>query len=107
MKRNNRLNEITNFTSELRNSALVVCSKLLAEMQQAKAAILQEFRGGFDGNEHLLRLAMNEAEALAWQSGVPQLVFPTLAREKAQAAAAWHRRQRAIRQNRLALAFAA
>ena len=104
MKRNNRLHGMTNLTSELRNSALAVCGKLLAQMQEAKAVIVEEFRGTFDGNEHLLRLALIEAEALAWQSGVPQLVFPTLAREKAQAAAAWHRRQRSIHRNTLALA---
>ena len=107
MKRQNCVNGITNFTSEFRNSAVAVCGKLLADMQQAKAATLEEFQGTFAGNKHLLRLALNEAEALAWQSGIPQLVFPTLAREKAQAAAKWHRRQRSIRQNGLALAFAA
>ncbi|HMJ91349.1 MAG TPA: hypothetical protein VK530_16120 [Candidatus Acidoferrum sp.] len=58
--------------------------------------------------EHLnvLRLAVNEAEAIAWSTGLPQLVFPVLAVEKAQAALAWHRRQRAVRRAGLEIAFA-
>jgi hypothetical protein len=44
----------------------------------------------------LLELAMNEAEALAWQTDFPQLFFPTLAAEKAGAVAGWHARQRRL-----------
>ena len=34
-------------------------------------------------NNSILHLALNEAEALAWQNGFPELIFPTLALEKA------------------------
>jgi len=55
----------------------------------------------------MLRLALNEAEALAWQTDYPHLVFPTLAMEKAQGLAAWNQRQRAIRGTSCMSAFAA
>src|SRR5207237_93035 len=75
------------------------CQKLLTQLAQVKNAMLAEFRDTFHTNEHLLRLALNEAEALAWETEFPQLVFPTLAAEKAQQIAAWSARQQAIQQN--------
>jgi hypothetical protein len=44
----------------------------------------------------MLRLVLNEAEALAWQTRFPHLFFPALAVEKVQEAAAWDSRQRAV-----------
>src|SRR5207244_11387602 len=73
------------------------CRKLVAQLDQVKNAILADFRGMFGGQDHLLRLALNEAEALAWQTDYPHLVFPTLATEKAQGLAAWEARQCSIR----------
>ena len=71
---------------------------------QLKQAVLMEY-GTFAG-EHtrVLRLALNEAEALAWQTSHPHLFFPALAVEKAQATLAWHRRQLALTSNELAFA---
>jgi hypothetical protein len=46
--------------------------------------------------ERLIRLALNEAEALAAQTGVPELVLPALAEEKVAALKKW-----AIRQQRM------
>jgi hypothetical protein len=103
----NRVHETTTLATDLRNTCLAFCGKLLGELQQTKAAILNEFRETFAAHEHLLRLALNEAEALAWQSGIPHLVFPTLAREKVQAAAAWHSRQESLQRNGSVMAFAA
>jgi hypothetical protein len=54
----------------------------------------------------VLKLALNEAEALAWQTDFPHLFFPALAMEKAQATVAWHQRQRAVRRTAAELAFA-
>lgn len=87
-------------------ACLASCKKLVAEIAKTRDAILNEFRESRSLNEHLLRLALNEAEGLAWQSGFPQLVFPTLAREKAQAMASWNARQQFIRraESRLPLA---
>lgn len=72
------------------------CQKLLAQIRRTKDAILDEFRETRETHEHLLELALSEAEAMAWQTGYPQLVFPTLAREKAEAVVAWESRQQFI-----------
>jgi len=78
----------------LAKACLVSCQKLVAQIQKTKDAILAEFREALGAQDHLLRLALNEAEALAWQTAYPHLVFPALAAEKAQALATWHARQR-------------
>ena len=78
------------------NACLASWQKLVAQLEQAKDAILTEFRGTLAAHEHLLRLAVIEAEALAWQTDFPHLVFPTLAREKVRAVADWHARQQSM-----------
>jgi hypothetical protein len=75
-------------------------------LARAKRELLKEHADSAGEHLHVLRLALNEAEALAWSTGVPQLVFPTLAGEKVQQALAWHRRQRAVRRAGLELSFA-
>src|SRR5437667_11399416 len=86
---------------------LASCHKLIAELQKTKAAIAAEFREAFGAPEPLLHLALNEAEALAWQTDYPYLVFPALATEKAAAVANWQARQRSIWGDRSTYAFAA
>jgi hypothetical protein len=76
------------------------CRKLAAQIAKTKDAILNEFRDTLEAHEQLLRLALNEAEALAWETAYPHLVFPLLATEKAQAVAAWRGRQRSVQQTR-------
>lgn len=104
----NEMNEMkgpgrTNFATV----CLASCRKLIAQVQKTKAAIAAEFRGAFGASEQLLHLALNEAEALAWQTEYPYLVFPTLAMEKAQALANWQTRQRSMWREHSAYAFAA
>jgi hypothetical protein len=53
------------------------------------------------------QLALNEAEALAWQTEFPQLFFPDLAVEKIQAVARRQTRQQFVHQPQLAFARAA
>ena len=77
------------------------------QIENTKAAIVSEFRDKLEEHRDLLRLALNEAEALAWQAGFAHLFFPLLAAEKAQAVASWHARQRSIRRMNERLAFAA
>lgn len=92
-------NENRPSTSTRRTFATVCvdcCRKLLAQIENAKAGILAEFRETLAGHEHVLELALSEAEALAWQTGFPQLVFPALAAEKALAVATWHSRQESL-----------
>jgi hypothetical protein len=86
---------------------LASCRKLLAQIAHVKAALLGEFRQTVRSHEHLLELALNEAEAMAWQTGYPHLVFPTLAAEKVRAVATWHARQERLQQARPRLAIAA
>jgi hypothetical protein len=86
---------------------LASCTKLIAQIAQVKERILAEFRETFQGREHLFQLALNEAEALAWQTPYPQLVFPTLATEKVQALARWDAHQRALWKPDSSWAFAA
>jgi hypothetical protein len=76
-------------------------------IERARTAIFSEFRRGLEDYEHLLRLAMNEAEALAWQTDYPHLLFPTLAAEKAQAVANWQSHQHFLKRTRSSLALAA
>ncbi len=71
-----------------------------AALATARRKIEREFGWLVEEHLRLLHLALNEAEALAWQTGFPQLVFPVLAQEKARDVAAWHERQRSIRQVR-------
>src|SRR5947207_1493639 len=71
--------------------------KVVGQINKTKETPFNDFRERLGGQENLLRLALNEADALAWQTGYPNLVFPELASEKAQAAAAWEQRQETIK----------
>jgi len=88
------------------NVCIASCRKLLGQIQRTKDSILAEFSGRVAEHKQVLQLALTEAEALAWQTGVPQLVFPTLAAEKAQAVLAWHNHQNSLRFGNVEHAFA-
>ena len=85
------LNRLQMKTSLLHRNTLNAIAK-------ARALVEWEFSILLQREPRLLRQALNEAEAIAWQTGFPQLVFPSLALEKARAAATWENRQRAMRQ---------
>lgn len=72
------------------------CRKFLAQIENVKEQVKDEFRDRLGEHHHLLELAVNEAEALAWQTDFPQLFFPTLATEKARAVVGWHAQQRRL-----------
>lgn len=59
-----------------------------------REVIRTKFASVWERRPHLLHLAITEAAALAERTGFPQLSPPALALEKAEAAAAWHLRQR-------------
>ena len=80
------------------SACLESCQRVLAQIERSRKAIIAEFRATFETPEQYLQLALNEAEALAWQTGFPHLVFPELAAEKAKSVANWGANQRAIRQ---------
>jgi len=73
-----------------------VCAQITAQLAAAKTQVSAEFSERLAGHESVLRLALNEAEALAWETNYPHLVFTTLAMEKAQAAATWENRQQLL-----------
>jgi hypothetical protein len=83
------------------------CEEVLAGISRVKASILAEARRGLRVHERMLRLALNEAEALACQTEYPHLLFPALAAEKLQALVAWHKHQQALWQTEPILALAA
>jgi hypothetical protein len=80
----------------LAGAALASCQKLIAQFEQVKTRLGEEFGAQLAGHESLLKLVLNEAEALAWDTSCPQLVFATLAAEKAQAAAVWEKRRQSL-----------
>ncbi|MEI9865168.1 MAG: hypothetical protein WDN00_11590 [Limisphaerales bacterium] len=83
------------------------CKKLLTGIDQAKRRIISEFRPTRESQENLFKQAVNEAEALAWQTPYPHLFFPSLAVEKVQAVVAWQTRQQSLRQRQPLFAEAA
>ena len=96
------MNRYTEMQIEEKNEGIpgvcqAACKKLLAEVEGMKQRILTEFHSAVSVPAHILELALNEAEALAMESGIPQLVFPTLAMEKAQGVVAWYQRQQSLR----------
>lgn len=73
------------------------CQKMLAQITAAKATIFAEAFESLKSQERLLRLALNEAEAVAWQTLYPHLVFPVLATEKVEAVISWDAHQQSLR----------
>src|SRR2546429_9706653 len=98
MKMSAQIQKNTATDSTLTTACLASCQKLLTQIENTKDNIVAEFRHLLEAHEQLLRLALTEAEALAWQTEYPHLVFPILATEKAQAVAAWHARQQSMQQ---------
>ena len=74
-------------TTQFTKSCVAACKKLLARIEQAKANVIAEFSQTLTGREQMLHSAVNEAEAIAWQTEFPYLVFPALAQEKAMSVA--------------------
>ena len=98
MNANSKENQIESVEKpNLASACLESCKKILAQIEEAKSSIVAEFRGRLAEHGHLLDLAMNEAEALVWETEFPHLLFPALAVEKANAVATWHTRQQSLR----------
>ncbi len=85
---------------------LDACRTIRRQLSGVKESILNQF-GPAAADERLLRLALTEAEALAWQTPYPHLFFPALAEEKAAAARRWTRRQQYLKDTSSIVAFAA
>ena len=89
------------------NGCKAWCRKLRAQITEVKEAIFAESSRALSGPEQLVRLALNEAEATAWQTQYPHLVFPALAAEKVQAVAAWNAHQQFVRRDKSGIPLAA
>jgi len=86
-------------TRDFATVCLDSCRKLLDRIEKVKQAVLDEFDDTMDAHNQMLRLAVNEAEALAWETDYPHLVFPVLAYEKAEEVTSWEARQSEIRRS--------
>ena len=67
------------------------------QLEEIKRSLVRQFGTAISGNGQLLNSALNEAEAMAWQTPFPHLLFPVLAEEKASAVSRWAARQRSVR----------
>ena len=99
-KNNRNVSESQSATATTLRKACVACyQNVSAQIAATRETIFAESKQALGAPERLLRLALNEAEALAWETTYPQLVFPTLATEKVQAVAAWSANQKAVRRS--------
>jgi hypothetical protein len=81
----------------LQMSCVHCYQRMLSRLAAVRARVERDFARTMAGYEQLIKGAMNEAEALAWQTSYPHLVFPELAEEKAAAARQWAAHQWAVR----------
>ncbi len=100
----NHTNENFNAEQTIAGRCVQSCKKLLAGIESAKNKIANEFEETLESHAHLFQLALNEAEALAFQTEYPHLLFPSLAAEKIQAVSAWQSRQQFLQQRRTTFA---
>jgi len=106
------MNQISKYDNQGRGGLLrKACGasrrKIRARIAGVKEEIFAEYRRAFSAPEQLVRLALNEAEAAAWQTKYPHLFFPALAVEKVRAVAAWNARQQSVRENSPVIVLAA
>jgi len=88
-------NQFFNSSRNIASACVTSCQAVLSGFKRFRDSIVQEFGSGLD--RHLLRVTLNEAEAVAQQTGFAHLLFPTLAMEKVQGLREWQRRQEALR----------
>ena len=94
-------------TNRFSTACINSCKKIMAQLGAVKESIAREFSDSMTAHNHLLNLALNEAEALAAQTSYPHLFFPVLAEEKARAVRSWTTHQRAVRRSELTRRLAA
>ena len=69
---------------------------LVAKLNGYKAGLLADFRDESEGFLRLIRLAINEAEGLAWSTPYAHLLLPALAEEKIQCVRRWTSHQHRV-----------
>lgn len=100
-------NKKLNVESTIADRCVQSCKELLTRIEHAKDRILNEFHVTLEPHHKVFQLALNEAEALAWQTAYPHLLFPSLAMEKIQTVTEWQARQHSVRQHHSVFAEAA
>ena len=95
-------NESSSGEQTIANRCVQSCKKFLAGIENTKHRIAKDFQEALVSQGKLFQLALNEAEALAWQTGYPHLLFSELAVEKVQSVEAWDARQRSLYPKRTA-----
>ncbi|HTB84576.1 MAG TPA: hypothetical protein VK742_13050 [Candidatus Sulfotelmatobacter sp.] len=105
MNTNNTLESIkVEFLPETESAVAV---KHTDPINQVKADVYARYQKLMGANEHLLRLALFEADSLAQQTGFARLFFPQLAVEKAENVARWQSRQHFLLRSNTHYALAA
>jgi len=92
-----RMNNDTKFSKSIIEACTESCQKMVDLFNATRTAITDQFRDLAANDRHTLQLVLNEAEALAWQTEYPELVFPDLAEEKARGFMQWMAHQRDVR----------
>ncbi len=92
-----KTNQATAYVKIVPKSWIASGRILIVGIERAKRELAAEHK--FELPERLFRVALNEAEALAWETEYPQLVFPTLAEEKIEAISAWYNRGESLHSN--------
>ena len=95
------------WVESFKKACLKSCDKVIERIKQARAGILAEAQDDARISQQMLQSALNEAEAIAWQTNVPHLIFPTLAMERVQAVSNWSERQRLVRRQNHVLVLTA
>jgi uncharacterized protein (DUF1810 family) len=80
---------------------------IIDQLSAIRSRVERKFSQAVSGYEEVLRSALAEAEALAWQTPYPHLLFPALAEEKAASVQKWAAHQREVYAREQIRAFAA
>ena len=67
--------------------------KRAARLNEYKVGLLEEFSNESEAFRHFARLAVNEAESLAWSTPYAHFFLPALVEEKIQCARQWANRR--------------
>ena len=91
------------YNNESRSGLVAVClkscRKMLEGINRTRVALVEEAGATSSELKNAMESALNEAEALAFQTPFPHLFFPTLAEEKVASARQWAGRQERIRRD--------
>ena len=69
----NNVNEYLTAGRTIASRCVQSCKKLLAKVEKMKNKIANEFQETFKSHEHLLQLALNEAEAFWTANSLPSI----------------------------------